>query len=204
VDNVPPDLAGHQDRLRWNAKYRGGRRVTFTAHPLAVAALALPLPAGPMLELACGPSGSALLAAAGGREVTAVDVSDLALDMLAAEASRRGLGDLITTVHADATTWRPEPGDYPLVLCTGFWDRAAFAAAVTAVAPAGALAWEAFTAQARATRPDLHPAWTLEPGEPAALLPPDFAVLEQAAVAGSSPPRRRMLARRAAGPPPRG
>lgn len=201
MDHVPPDLAGHQDRLRWNAKYRGGRPVTFTAHPLAVAALALPLPDGPVLELASGPSGSALLAAAAGRRVTAVDVSDLALGMLAAEAGRRGLGGLITVVHADATAWRPEPGGYALVLCTGYWDRAAFAAGVTAVADGGALGWEAFTAQARGTRPDLRPAWTLEPGEPAALLPPEFTVLEQSAVAGSRPPRRRMLARRAAARP---
>src|SRR5690242_21506563 len=62
---VPPDLEGHPDRLKWNARYRHLFAARFTPHPLAVAALALPLPAGPVLDLASGPSGSALAAAAG-------------------------------------------------------------------------------------------------------------------------------------------
>ena len=101
---MPPDprtdLAGHPDRLRWNARY-AAREATFTPHPLAVAALALPLPdlplpdlalpdralpGLPVLELASGPSGSALLAAELGHRVTAVDVSDVGLDQLADEA----------------------------------------------------------------------------------------------------------------------
>src|SRR4029077_8993342 len=43
--------------------------------------------------LAGGPWGAALGAAAAGREVTAVDISDVALSLLGAEASRRGLRD---------------------------------------------------------------------------------------------------------------
>src|SRR6185437_5582304 len=70
---VPPDLEGHPDRLKWNARYRHLFAARFTPHPLAAAALALPLPGGPVLDLASGPSGSALAAAAAGREVTAVD-----------------------------------------------------------------------------------------------------------------------------------
>jgi hypothetical protein len=57
-------LAGHPDRLRWNARYRGNFVPSFRPHPLAERALALGLPAGPVLDLACGPSGSALLLAA--------------------------------------------------------------------------------------------------------------------------------------------
>ena len=96
------------------------------------AALALDLPDGPVADLACGPSGSALLAAAQGRPVTAVDVSEVALGLLGQEARRRGLDHLITLVHADLGAWRPEPGRYALVLATGFWDPAVFAAAVPA------------------------------------------------------------------------
>ncbi len=80
----------------------------------------------PVADLACGPSGSALLAARGGRRVTAVDVSEVALDLLARAARQDGVADLITLVHADLAGWRPEPGRYALVLCTGFWDRAVF------------------------------------------------------------------------------
>jgi precorrin-6B methylase 2 len=155
------------------------------------------LPDGPVADLACGPSGSALLAAANGRRVTAVDVSEVALWLLGDEARRRGLGDLITLVHADLSTWSPEPRSHALVLCTGFWAPAVFAAATGAVAPGGLLAWQAYTAEARRSHPSLAPEWCLAPGEPASLLPPGFTVIDQSDVPGRQRPvRRQMLARR--------
>jgi hypothetical protein len=190
--SLVPD--GHPDRLRWNARYSEGRAPSFTPHPLAVRALAMGLPAGPVADLACGPSGAALLAAADGRPVTAVDVSDVALRLLGDEASRRGLGPLITLVHADLSAWRAQPRSYALVLCTGFWERAVFAAATEAVADGGLLGWEAFTSEARRERPTLSPDWCLAPGEPACLLPADFTVIDQLDVPGE---RRQLLARRA-------
>ena len=60
------------------------------------------LPDGPVADLACGPSGAALMAAEQGRRVTAVDVSEVALGLLGAEAGRRGLGHLITLVPVAA------------------------------------------------------------------------------------------------------
>jgi SAM-dependent methyltransferase len=194
---VSGELAGHPDRLRWNARYEAAANVSFVPHPLAVLALALELPDGPVLELACGPSGSALLAAEAGRAVTAVDVSEVGLGLLDAEARRRGLGQLITLVQADLGTWRPPPGRYALVLCTGYWDRGVFAAGAAAVSPGGLLGWEAFTAAARSARPGLCAQWCLGPGEPADLLPAGFAVLSQEDIdGGHRGARRRLLARR--------
>jgi len=168
----------HPDRLRWNARYAGGFTPSFAPHPLAVRALALDLPPGPVADLACGPSGSALLAAANGRPVTAVVT-------------------LITPVHADLTAWRPRPRSYALVLCTGFWDRDVFAAAAGAVAHGGMLGWEAFTMAALRTRPGLCPGWCLGDGEPASLLPAGFAVLDQHDLPDrDSGTRRQLLARR--------
>jgi SAM-dependent methyltransferase len=187
-------LAGHPDRGRWNARYGPGFIPSFRPHPLAGQALSLDLPGGPVAELACGPSGSALLAAASGRPITAVDVSDVALGLLGAEAQRRGLAGRIGLVHADLAAWRPDPGGYALVLCTGFWDPAVFAVAVRATAPGGVLGWEALTSAARRARPGLPAAWCLGPGEPASLLPSGFAVLSQLDVADGA--RRRLLARR--------
>ena len=168
---VPGD---HPDRIRWNAKYGTGFAPSFRPHPLAVRALALDLPDGPVADLACGPSGAALLAAEQGRRVTAVDVSEVALGLLGAEAGRRGLGHLITLVHADLSAWVPEPRSHALVLAIGFWDAAVFRAAAAAVADDGLLAWEALTADARRTHLSLPPEWCLAPGEPASLLPPGF------------------------------
>ena len=169
----------HPDRLRWNARYAGGFVPSFVPHQLAVRALSMELHEGPVADLACGPSGSALLAAARGRLVTAVDVSDLALGMLADQARQRGLEPLITMVHGDLAAWRPEPGSYALVLCTGFWDAAVFPAAAAAVAPGGMLAWQAYTAAARQSHPSLRPQWCLAAGQPASLLPADFTLIDQ-------------------------
>jgi SAM-dependent methyltransferase len=156
-----------------------------------------PLPAGSVADLACGPSGSALLAAVHGRQVTAVDVSAVALDLLGQEARRRGLAGRITLVHADLAGWCPDPAGYALVLCTGFWDPAVFAVAARAVAPGGVLGWEASTVAARETRPGLNPAWCLGPGEPATLLPAGFDVLSQQDQPDPDHgARRRLLARR--------
>ena len=167
MEESPDDLAGHPDRLRWNERYGNGFNPSFAPHPLAAAALALDLPDGPVADLASGPSGSVLLAAARGRPVTAVDVSEVALALLGREARRRGLEHLVTLVHADLQAWRPAPGEYALVLGTGFWDPAVFAAAAAALAPLGVLGWEAFTLAARRARPALPAAWCLGPGEPA-------------------------------------
>jgi precorrin-6B methylase 2 len=192
---------GHPDQIRWNARYTADFTPCFSPHPLAArvfGSLGLDLPGGPVADLACGPSGAALLAAAHGRRVTAVDVSEVALWLLGDEARRQGLGHLITLVHADLSAWSPEPRSHALVLCTGFWDPAVFTAAAGAVAPGGLLAWEAFTAEARRSRPSLAPEWCLAPGEPASLLPPGFTVLDLSDVPGRERAvRRQMLARRA-------
>ncbi len=187
---VPGD---HPDRVRWNAKYAVGFTPSFAPHPLATRSLALDLPDGAVADLACGPSGTALLAATHGRQVTAVDVSEVALGLLGAEAARRGLGHLITLVHADLSAWSPSPRSFALVLCTGFWASALFRAAAGAVTGGGLLAWEAFTTEARRGRPSLPEEWCLVPGEPASLLPPHFTVISQG---DAGPLRRQILARR--------
>jgi SAM-dependent methyltransferase len=196
AEDIGPVPGDHPDRTRWNARYAGGFVPSFRPHPLAVRALALDLPDGPVADLACGPSGAALLAAADGRRVTAVDVSEVALWLLGDEARRRGLGGLITLVHADLSAWSGEPRSYALVLCTGFWNAAVFAAAAGSVADGGVLAWEALTAEARGTRPGLPAQWCLAPGEPASLLPPGFTLIDQSDKPGRE--RRQMLARRTA------
>lgn len=192
--NVPGMLG---DRQRWNARYGGGFIASFHVHPIAELALSLPLPDGPMLELASGPSGAVLLAAATGRPSVAVDVSDVALGLLAGEAARRRVAGPMAAVRADLTTWRPRPESCALVLCTGYWDRDLFPGAARAVRSGGLLGWEAFTMDALVVRPGMPSQWCLGNGEPASLLPREYEVLSQEEVPDSgSGARRRMLARR--------
>ena len=198
-------LAGHPDRLRWNDRYGPGYAASFVPHPLAVTALSMKLPDGPVADLACGPSGSALLAAQAGRNVTAVDISEIALGLLEREAQRRGLAGLITVTHADLGGLRLAARRYALVLCTGFWDRAVFAAAVDSVAPGGLLGWEAFTVAALRARPKLCADWCLAAEEPASLLPADFEVARIWDLPDNERgAKRRLLARRAGTPGPMG
>jgi hypothetical protein len=187
-----------EDRDRWNTKYRDARfTASFLPHPLAERALALPLPAGPVLDLASGPSGSALLAAEAGRPSVAMDISEAALTLLSAHARTRALAGPLAIVQADLDTWRPRPASCALVLCTGYWDAGLFAAAASAVLPGGLLAWEALTTEVLRKRPDIPASWCLRPGEPASLLPPAYQVLyEEDLPAGAPATKRRMLARR--------
>jgi len=186
------------DRQRWNARYGGGFIASFLAHPIAELALSLPLPDGPVLDLASGPSGAALLAAATGRPSVAVDVSDVALGLLANEAARRRVAGPVAAVQADLISWRPRRESCALVLCTGYWDLDLFPGAAETVLPGGLLGWEAFTTDALLVPPGMPVQWCLGTGEPASLLPAGYDILSYEDVPDSgSGARRRMLARRA-------
>jgi SAM-dependent methyltransferase len=198
-------LAQHPDRLRWNGRYGAGYTASFVPHPLAMEALSMGLPDGPVADLACGPSGSALLAAGLGRKVTAVDISEIALRLLDSEAQRRGLGGLIMVRHADLAQLHLPPRHYALVLCTGFWDQGVFTEAAESVTPGGLLAWEAFTGEALRARPGLCADWCLAPGEPASLLPAGFEVAPTPDLPENERgTKRRLLARRVTTPGPAG
>jgi hypothetical protein len=56
AEGTGPVPGDHADRIRWNAKWAAGPAPSFTPHPLAVQALALDLPDGPVADLACGPT----------------------------------------------------------------------------------------------------------------------------------------------------
>jgi hypothetical protein len=197
-DDVHATGAVGSDRERWNARYSGGFTASFRPHQLAERALALPLPEGPVLDLASGPSGSVLLAAASGRPCVAVDLSDAAIAMLSEQARSQRPAGPVVVVQADLETFRPRPASCALVLCTGYWDSALFAAAARAVLPGGLLGWEALTTQALRQRPGMPARWCLRPGEPASLLPAGYRVLvEEDLPPDGAPARRRLLARAA-------
>lgn len=187
-------LRGHPDRERWNARY-AAEPPRFESHPLVAAAFAAGLPDGPVLELACGRSGSALELAAAGRRVTAVDISDLALRHLGDEARRRHLDDRIERVLADVPSYEPGRRRYAFVLATRYWDPTAFDAACAAVAPGGLLGWEALCYEPGVDR-DPGP-WRVPHGELSARLPARFEVLEELALQAGSRRSTRLLARAA-------
>lgn len=197
ISGPPPDDTA---RATWNDRYSRAGRPQFRPHRLLTTALAQAggVPRS-VLELASGSSGVALELAAAGSRVTAVDISDVALDQLADEAAARDLAHAIELVQADLDVWEPGPDTYDLVLCIRFWSPAVFRSACGAVAPGGLLAWEALA------RGDTPPPvsrhgpgdrWRAAPGEPASLLPDTFEVLAQGGTVSDHGPSRWVVARR--------
>ena len=192
-------LEDHPDRLKWNARYLEPKRLApRESCPLYERAASLGYPEGPVLELACGLSAQALTQAETGRDVLAVDISDVALDRLRAEAAERGFASRLTCVEADLNAWRP-PDDrkYALVICVMYWEEAVFDYAWTAVAEGGLLAWQGFTLEHLRYRPSQNPDWCFNEDEPASRLPADcFTVLHEEDVDEGHRVIRRMVARK--------
>lgn len=79
------------EREKWDARYRDGAYEGRT-HPTALLAEWLPrIPRGRALDVACGTGRNALFLAANGYEVTALDISSVALDRGRRAAADRGL-----------------------------------------------------------------------------------------------------------------
>ncbi|EFL29624.1 methyltransferase type 11 [Streptomyces viridochromogenes DSM 40736] len=72
------------------------------------------LPPGEALDLGCGDGGDALWLAGQGWQVTAVDISAVAVERLAALAHSHALGDRVCTVRGDLHKSSP-PGEFDLV-----------------------------------------------------------------------------------------
>jgi SAM-dependent methyltransferase len=131
------------------------------------------LPAGGRcLDVACGRGRHALLLAAAGFAVTALDRDDGALAALAAQA--RSLGLHLRTVAADLEQEPPALGEgaFELVVVFRYLHRPLFPALRTALAPRGILVYETFTrAQAGLGHPR-NPRFLLEEGELPRLVAP--------------------------------
>ena len=176
------------DRDKWNARFAAAAPA-WDVHPIVAEVAG----AARVLELASGPSGSALALAAAGAQVTCVDIAEVALQQRAADASRRALR--VQTIVADLDTWVAD-GEYDLVLALRYWDAAVFRRAARAVAPGGTLAWETFALGERRYRPGFPAAFCLRDDEPASLLPEGFAMVKIEDRDDGTSATRRLLARR--------
>jgi 2-polyprenyl-3-methyl-5-hydroxy-6-metoxy-1,4-benzoquinol methylase len=148
------------DRERWNRKHAQGRGGAAPS-PRFVEALEQ-APPGRALDVACGSGRHALPLARAGFDVLAVDVSDVALERLAAQAAARGLA--VRTERRDVSAEGLPEGDFDLVVVIGFLDRTLFPALREKVRPGGLLFFETFT-RAHSEATGFPRAYCLEPGE---------------------------------------
>ena len=168
-------------QAEWDDKYRLAAE-TPPAEPASIVCELLPLlPSGPALDVACGPGRHALLLAARGQHVTAVDFSSVALDILevraramrvpvqhnkglpqAKKSSRGGL----ELMRADLEQVHLPECSYELILCIQYLQRSLFPQMARALRPNGLLLIETFTrAQLEFVGGPRNPAHLLETGE---------------------------------------
>ncbi|WP_017581454.1 class I SAM-dependent methyltransferase [Nocardiopsis valliformis] len=130
----------------WNERYRSSERVWSGRPNRHLVAEAADLAPGRALDVGSGEGADALWLATRGWQVTAVDISSVALDRGAAHAAEAGEGvvDRITWLRADVTQWAPPTPPFDLVTAQFMHlypnPRARlFADLAAAVAPGGEL-----------------------------------------------------------------
>ena len=165
----------------WDAKHRGAAEGP-PPEPASIFLELLPLlPTGPALDIACGTGRHALLLAARGQHITAVDFSGVALDSLEARAREmhtpvrhaKSLGEApqplregISLVQEDLERAEiPERG-YDLILCIQYLQRSLFPQIARGLRPGGVLLFETYTrAQLEFAAGPRNPSYLLETSE---------------------------------------
>lgn len=179
------------DEQFWNDKYTDHDRLWSGEPNGALVTEATDLPPGRALDVGCGEGADALWLANRGWQVTAVDISRVALDRaarltapyLADGAAGYGTAEVVWQ-HADLSTDPPPAGGFDLVSAQYFPlprapEHKALHALLDAVAPGGTLLFVGHDLDGHLPEdydgPD--PADFYQPGEIAALLGEDWTIL---------------------------
>ncbi len=134
------------ERQHWNERHAASAA---TARPPSAFLLkyAHILPRqGAALDLACGTGENAVLLAKD-MDVTAVDVSDVAIEIAKEKVERAGLRGRVRLVTQNAASFLAAEGDgkYALVACINFFDQAVVPGMKRVLSPGGTIAVQAFT-----------------------------------------------------------
>ncbi len=119
------------------------------------------VPAGEVLDLACGGGRHARLFAAKGHPVLAVDRDPQVLAL----AAGPGIATLEVDLEAEGGCWPFEPGRFAGIVVTNYLHRRLFADLVKSLAPNGVLIYETFALGNEAFGKPSNPAFLLRPGE---------------------------------------
>src|SRR5437763_770102 len=126
-------------RQRWNQRYRT-KEGNYSGHPTPlVIDAATRMQPGKALDLACGTGRNALWLAAHGWEVTAVDGSDVAIEILNAAASDQGLPIRCVRADLESGEYEIQPAAWDLVVMSYYLQTELFQPAFEGLRPGGAL-----------------------------------------------------------------
>lgn len=168
----PPDIHHHAsahpqspDRERWEERYRQGHNSAGGEVHAWVQGLASYLEGGRALDVACGVGRHTLWLAMLGYEVDAVDISERALERLAAAALEQGVAARVHLIQADLAEWRPQPQQYDLILVTRYLNRELIASFAPALRAGGIVLYRTMHTDLLRLRPSFSAEYLLQPGE---------------------------------------
>lgn len=114
-DHEEPDLFEAYTQETWDARYSESDRIwSGNPNPTLVEHVS-GLDRGDALDVGSGEGADAEWLAVRGWNVTALDVSPVALERVRQRALAAGVADLVTTLQFDLMTGQPLPGEYDLV-----------------------------------------------------------------------------------------
>jgi tellurite methyltransferase len=126
----------------WDKRYRSGQRAAedIDAAPTALLVeTAARLPPGKALDLACGSGRNAIWLAGRGWNVTAVDGSPAATEILRSRASNRGIAVNTNVANLEKFEYQIEPASWNLIAICYYLQRGLFDPAKQGVVPGGVL-----------------------------------------------------------------
>jgi SAM-dependent methyltransferase len=139
------DVKGESDAAFWDARYQESHRIWSGKPNAALVRETAGLAPGRALDLGCGEGADAIWLARQGWEVTATDISQVALDRAAGQATAAGVADRIDWQRHDLGASFPA-GSFDLVSAQFLHSRGdsmprerILRAAAAAVAPGGVL-----------------------------------------------------------------
>src|ERR1051325_6035100 len=111
--------------MDWDERYRSGDYPNDEPHPL-LTRFAAQLQPGRALDVACGTGRHALWLAAHGWQVTAVDSSSVALEILQQRAAQAHLGIDTRLADLERHEFEIEPRGYDLIVVCNYLQRDLF------------------------------------------------------------------------------
>lgn len=148
----------------WDKRYRGGEHINDEPHPL-IPRFAMRFQPGRALDLACGVGRHALWLAEHGWQVTAVDSSRAAIEILQQKADDRGVPVHSVLADLEQHEFKIERGAYDLIVVVNYLQRDLLGAIRAGVRPAGAvIAVIAMVDDDPGVRP-MNPDYLVKPGE---------------------------------------
>ena len=172
--------------MSWDERYRKGDHLDLEPMAFLQTLAERMLPGSLVLDLACGAGRHALLFAARGCRVLAVDSSAVAIDLI------RSRNPEVGTLVCAAEEFVAAAESFDLVVVTMFLDRELFPKIRAAVKPGGLVAMAIPLVDGREGVKPMNPDFLAQPGELAAKFPEELWIHEHSVETLPEPPSRRI------------